>query len=300
MDEQRDAAVADELRRREAMWRRLIQLAPNGQFTSKQLDNVGIRPFKTGQGIYRDQGATQVIASEGVTLSLLDTGTAYEDSFDDDAGEYHFPATNRKVPRDANEINATKNAGRLALPVFVILKGATLDTREVRRGWIETWDDERKVFLVGFREPRGSGGLPEVSERFSLVDGARPRRKSTAAQRPGQARFRFRVLRRCGRRCMVCDLRVEELLEAAHVCSVEEGGSDDPRNGVVLCRNHHRAFDATEPFFAIEPASLRVVPRKGFTLEVLGITRDVISEREAPHAEALQWSWQRFAKSKST
>jgi putative restriction endonuclease len=43
-------------------------------------------------------------------------------------------------------------------------------------------------------------------------------------------------------RCAVCGIQAE-ITEAAHIVPVKDGGPDDVRNGVQLCRNHHKAFD---------------------------------------------------------
>lgn len=50
-------------------------------------------------------------------------------------------------------------------------------------------------------------------------------------------------------RCAVCRLGVRDngnrtLVEAAHIQSFALFGNDDPRNGLALCPNHHRGFDA--------------------------------------------------------
>jgi predicted restriction endonuclease len=46
------------------------------------------------------------------------------------------------------------------------------------------------------------------------------------------------------------------LLDAAHVRAYRDKGSDDPRNGLVLCATHHRAFD--KKLFAIDPSTLQL------------------------------------------
>ncbi len=43
-------------------------------------------------------------------------------------------------------------------------------------------------------------------------------------------------------RCVVCGIQAE-LTEAAHIMPVKDEGSDDVRNGVQMCRNHHKAYD---------------------------------------------------------
>jgi putative restriction endonuclease len=49
--------------------------------------------------------------------------------------------------------------------------------------------------------------------------------------------------------CAVCGSQRESPngkpeVEAAHIYSKAEGGSDDPRNGISLCKFHHWAFDS--------------------------------------------------------
>jgi len=89
-------------------------------------------------------------------------------------------------------------------------------------------------------------------------------------------------------------MSTEQLLEAAHFRGRGQEGSNDPRNGIVLCRNHHKAFD--DGLFAIRPDTLEVyLKESGPSAEELGITRPQLEpERETPHQEALQWAWDRW------
>jgi putative restriction endonuclease len=183
--------------------------------------------------------------------------------------------------------------------VFVVLKGATSSTREVRRGWIASWDDARRVFLISFRDsPPSQVDSPATSEPFALTTAPRARHSVTVASRPGQARFRYHVLSRCGGACVMCGIRVDLLLEAAHLCSIEDSGTDDPRNGLAMCRNHHRAFDAVPPLFGVEPDTLRVVVGVGLSFEELGISTTRLVTDHAPHVDALRWAWARFQRSR--
>jgi putative restriction endonuclease len=48
--------------------------------------------------------------------------------------------------------------------------------------------------------------------------------------------------------CAVCGLRLDSIeglyeVQAAHIYDRAQGGSDDIRNGLALCRTHHWAFD---------------------------------------------------------
>ena len=88
-------------------------------------------------------------------------------------------------------------------------------------------------------------------------------------------------------------VRVTGLLDAAHVVGVEHDGSDDPRNGLIFCATHHRAFDAD--MFAIRPNDLQIISGKRQpSLNALGIDRVSLSLPRPPHIEALRWRWERW------
>jgi len=56
----------------------------------------------------------------GVTVSVLHTGSSYPDDLANDGVIYHYPTTSRPPGRGASEIEATKEAARLRLPIFVV------------------------------------------------------------------------------------------------------------------------------------------------------------------------------------
>jgi putative restriction endonuclease len=99
------------------------------------------------------------------------------------------------------------------------------------------------------------------------------------------------VLSRYGAACVVCGVSVEALLDAAHIRGYRDRGSDDERNGIVLCASHHRAFDGR--LFGIEPETTELRPRAaGPTLGELRITRpSLVHPAKQPHKEALAWRW---------
>jgi putative restriction endonuclease len=128
--------------------------------------------------------------------------------------------------------------------------------RDVHLGWVESWDDSLETFLITFGNIQPASSVPEAEEQpFRLVEERRTVRRQVDA-RVGQQRFKFRVFERYGLRCAVCGTSAPQLLDAAHLRPKRERGSDDPRNGLVLCASHHRALDAG--LFAIEPNSLRI------------------------------------------
>tara|TARA_Y100000588_G_C13508028_1_gene608181 strand:+ start:247 stop:495 length:249 start_codon:yes stop_codon:yes gene_type:complete len=77
------------------------------------------------------------------------------------------------------------------------------------------------------------------------------------------------------------------MLQAAHIVPKEFDGTDDPRNGLMLCANHHAAFDAN--LFAIDPDTLEVLPRTGNTLSNLQISQQTLQHLDnRPATEALK------------
>jgi hypothetical protein len=124
--------VQEERDRRLWLW---ADLDRNNITTRARPDDLRQRRVYGGaQGIWIDKHATgQIVGNEGgATVSILHTGRHYPDDLSDDGVIYHYPKTLRRGLRDSAEIEATKRAARLELPVFVILPGPTADTRSVR------------------------------------------------------------------------------------------------------------------------------------------------------------------------
>ncbi len=276
------------------MWSDLLAAGgPNGVQPSllRQL-----RIYGGAQGIWVDRQLTSSVEDMGITVGLLHTGVHYPDELADDGVIYHYPKTKRSGGRDDAEIAATKAASTNQVPVFVITRPRpTSVVRDVHLAWVEGWDDDERWFLVTFGNAPPSKPIDPLTDQapFQLRD-ERLRKPVEAKSRPGQHRFKFQVLRRYGARCAMCDLPVRELLEAAHIVPDEENGSNDPRNGLVLCRNHHVALD--RGLLAIHPESLEIhFQREGPDREMLGIPRnDLRHLRQRPHPDALRWRWQKW------
>lgn len=61
-------------------------------------------------------------------------------------------------------------------------------------------------------------------------------------ERPAQQRFRKKLLE-TRKTCEVCGMDRPDILEAAHIIPKRLDSPDSSDNGLLLCRNHHRAFD---------------------------------------------------------
>ena len=152
------------------------------------------------------------------------------------------------------------------------------------------------MFLVSFAENPPKSLLTENigdNEPFTLVEPGSTTRTSTLT-RTGQQRFKFQVLQRYGPQCGVCGIDLPEVLDAAHIRPKRKNGSDDPRNGLVLCASHHRAMDSA--LFGIEPQSLDIhYTATGPNAKDLRISYSSLEHlHRKPHSEALEWKWQEW------
>jgi len=283
--------MKDELRHRMDMWASLLSEGGPTGVTAGVLR--GLRIYGGQQGIWLDSARTGELTEDGIgiTVSLLHTGSSYPDELSDDGLIYHYPSTDRRGPRDLNEINATKRAAELRLPVFVITyPSAGSSKRDVHLAWVEDWDDEYGAFLVAFGE-QPPGAIGSIDDQPFQLESRTRRVARQASTAPGQQRFKFRVLQRYGPRCAVCGMDVSEVLDAAHIRPRREHGSDDPRNGLVLCALHHRALDAG--LFAVCPDTLEIRCRPaGPDAGTLGVAYTKLEHlRARPHRDALEWFW---------
>lgn len=72
---------------------------------------------------------------------------------------------------------------------------------------------------------------------------ARKRVLTSVLERPNQTRFRDLLMKTYRSRCTISECDCTEVLEAAHILPVAEGGRDLVTNGLVLRADLHRLFD---------------------------------------------------------
>lgn len=287
--------VADERRWRLDAWEAMQSRTP---LTSRWLRGRALLGGQ--QGVWVDKLRTRHLAPEGVAVSVLHTGRHYADDLHKGKILYSYPHTSRPPARDANEIAAVKNAGELGLPLFVIAE-APGGARVVELAWVVAYDDSAEAFLMEFAEAKPNASdfsPPDESAPFTLT-GSRPRRHVEREIAERDPEFKFRVLRRYESACAVTGVAVTEVLDAAHVVPVDEGGTDDERNGLLLTATLHRALDAH--LWAIEPKTLRLVTRRsGPTLADLHVdVHELRNGAPPPHPEAVDWRYRRFRKKTS-
>ncbi|UAJ09559.1 HNH endonuclease [Glacieibacterium megasporae] len=132
-----------------------------------------------------------------------------------------------------------------------------------------------------------------VEADFRLFDEVATGHFRTVKERTGQSKFRSDVLSKQGAKCAVCDFCVPEGLDAAHVAPKSALGSNDPRNGLVLCALHHRLFD--RGLFYFDPETFDVVVNGVWSLTDLGIVHNSIKRlRHIVHESALSWNAEQY------
>jgi hypothetical protein len=199
------SGVQQELEYRRGMWASLVDAGGPKGVDPGVLRDLSI--YGGAQGVWVDKARTSNLTEDatGVTVGLLHTGTSYADDLSDDGVLYHYPTTNRPRRRDLAEIDATKAAGRLGLPVFVITYPSPGSAkRDVHLGWVESWDDLLETFLITFGDNPPISPPSEPEDRpFRLVEERRTARRQVDA-RVAQQRFKFEVFQWYGERCAVC------------------------------------------------------------------------------------------------
>jgi putative restriction endonuclease len=287
--------VEKEFGRRMRMWSELHQHGGPTGVSPGLLRELGMLGGQQGIWVNKKRTGSLTSGGQGVTVGLLHTGKTYPDDLAEDGVLYHYPNTNRPPGRDMSEISATKEAGKLNLPVFVVTRRnpKVKNQSTVNLGWVQGWDDDAKLFLVSFSiTPLGLINEEEPAVQFKLKE--RKKRKSReVSSRNGQVRFRFDVFKRYGPSCAVCDIDLPQVLEAAHLVPKSEDGTNHPMNGLVLCASHHKAFDAG--LFCIEPETWNLIFIDLSLRRRLGIERKNIKHLERkPHPKAVEWVWKHW------
>lgn len=284
------ATVAAELQRRRSLWFSL----PASRIVPSAVVNE-LRVYRGQRGVYVDHERTlATFPPSGAAVSILHTGRDYSDVMSDGGIVYSFPLTS-DTTRDDTEIAALKRTHDLDLPLFVVSEHERL--RKVQLGYIEGVSFVSRSILVTFvDEPiqvqeHANQGSDTPFEPHSEPSKRVSREVPT---RPNQRRFAWQVGEMYGRQCAVCGVAGPGMVDAAHLIPKSQSGTDDPRNGLPLCPNHHRALDRFH--WAIEPTALRVVlSRRAGEAAALGLARAGIDHLPAmPHVTALEAAWSEF------
>ncbi len=223
-----------------------------------EVRDLGI--YGGASGVWVDKARTKELAHEGVAVGLLHTGRHYDDDIDESGVLYHYPTTQRPESRDENEIQSIKNAKTLKLPIFVIRNvGAR---KKIDLAWLDDFDDQLRICVLTFHGVNPETNSYRSPQEISELPLFGPRKKSTVevlrAER--DPLFKFNILKRFHGTCLVTEINVTEMLDAAHIIPVASGGTESSENGMLLSASAHRALDSG--LWAINPSTLRIETKK--------------------------------------
>ena len=288
------SAVELEISRRLDAWT-LLQRSPNWPLlTAQEVRDLGL--YGGASGVWVDKEKTISVAPEGVAVGLLHTGRHYDDDVDETGILYHYPTTARPASRDANEIQAIKNAKTFGIPIFVIRNLGS--AKKVELAWLNDFDDNLRICVLTFH-----GVMPErnkflvennVPHGEPVLFGPRKTTKSEVERAERDPLFKFNILKRFEGRCLITSLDVTEMLDAAHIIPVASGGTEDANNGLLLAASVHRALDAG--LWAIHPQTLKIetLPNGPDTLRMKISRVDLSTFSNLLNKEALEFRYEKL------
>lgn len=223
-----------------------------------EVRDLGI--YGGASGVWVDKTRTQEFAKEGVAVGLLHTGRHYDDDIDESGVLYHYPTTQRPESRDNNEIQSIKNAKSLKLPIFVIRNIGS--RKKIDLAWLDDFDDQLRICVLTFHGVDPESNSYRSPQELSSLPLFGPRKKNTVEVLRAERDpfFKFNILKRFQGACLVTEINVTEMLDAAHIIPVASGGTESSENGILLSASAHRALDSG--LWAINPSTLQIETKK--------------------------------------
>lgn len=126
--------------------------------------------------------------------------------------------------------------------MVVIPEGRLFEFCENYEEYIYPSEEDLKYRKYLFALPNSQKIIELTSNQDNYAEVIRERDRVSRARRDPD--FRDRVLKKYNYTCIVCGCKEPAILEAAHIKGVAEGGDDSTDNGMCLCRNHHKLYDA--------------------------------------------------------
>lgn len=204
-----------------------------------EFERESIRLSATRQGIWKPRQADAALTV--VTAPPIPGRQApYDDELDENTGyfSYRYEGTEPDSPRN----RAVRRAGELGRPLIYLVG----EEKGLYQAFFPVYVTEDDPSSLTFRL--------EVDAPVTVLD---PTRATVASRGPDreyatrsvkvrlhQRRFRQLVVHAYRRRCAICTLRHEPLLDAAHILpDRHERGLPEIPNGLSLCKIHHSAYD---------------------------------------------------------
>ena len=284
--------IPAEIKDRKELWDNLSK-NPDGRVPVSELSRAKLPIDQSGSFSPKDSGLGEIISRR-----ILITDTQYKEIIEE-GGLNYKPSKTGKQQQD--EIEGIIGAMQYQVPIFVIIgKRDDKEFRKVKIGLVRAYNEMVETFLVDVfdhwpnHEELVFKSKDEEETEFDPYSKDTDSKKALNDIRPGQAKFKFDVIKKYGARCAVCGVDLKEVLEAAHIVPKSEHGVDDSRNGLILCANHHKMFDGN--LFAID-TNYKLVFRKGYNKDNLMINVENLSRlADKPDKRAIIERYKMFKK----
>jgi putative restriction endonuclease len=260
--------------------------------TPNEVRELGI--YGGASGVWVDKSRTNALAKEGVAVGLLHTGRHYDDDIDETGVLYHYPTTQRPESRDNNEIQSIKNAKTLKLPIFVIRNIG--NRKKIDLAWMDDFDDQLRICILTFHGVNPDANSYRTPQYISSLPLFGPRKKSMVEvlRADRDPFFKFNILKRFQGICLVTEINVTEMLDAAHIIPVANGGTESNENGMLLSASAHRALDSG--LWAVNPNTLQIETKSGgpTAQRMKLIITDLSHQAANLNLEALEFRYERL------
>lgn len=205
-------------------------------------------PFVAPQGIFKPAVLPEMPLTISTAPERSNRPRPYEDAVDSNGLLLYRYRGQDPAHRDNVGLRAAMTRRAPLVYLFGIEEGWYLP------GWpaYVVRDDPRSLTFTVALDDRQAAAVAGAIVEVGVSDLRREYVTRVTLQRVHQSTFRQRVLRAYQRRCSICRLRHEELLDAAHIVpDSEPRGVPSVDNGLALCKLHHAAFDSH--FVGIRP-----------------------------------------------
>lgn len=103
-------------------------------------------------------------------------------------------------------------------------------------------DEIREIITEKHKDESLLNALQQIRTTEVIAEVERKRVQTSRTSRPNQANFRKEVLRAC-QRCIITNVTMSEVLEAAHIKPFKYNGEDTVANGFAMRTDIHTLFD---------------------------------------------------------
>ena len=154
---------------------------------------------------------------------------------------------------DNEALRSAQTAGKPLAWIVGVAPGTFVPIYPV---WLVGEETDQHSFVLAFDALMRDEFQPLTIDHPVDLAARRQYAMATVRRRLHQPVFRRRVLTAYRSACALCNLRHENLLDAAHIKEDSDGGLPIVPNGVAMCAIHHRAFDGNvigiRPDYVIE------------------------------------------------